>query len=486
MEAIVIGLLPIVGWGAYAYLPSSYVCGPCWIHSISFSLFVFISCFVATILIMFYCYIKIWQTATKHAQSISNEVNYPRNENYFDHAQTKATEHFAISDEVARCTPPNEILEKNSCEFPDAEDRFEQTTADFSTTDDLSATSLTLTPVPKVMSEQPAEASPQCRGSSVAYKTNRFQETNEHNSDVDNITVRRASLSMCRSAVSRTRRFSLENRCGSRDLLNIENGGSPNENVNNGRMRQARITVRIFLLILVFLCCWIPYGIVHFYETYKMFDIQNVECFFFQQYVYTLTSWLALLSCAVNPFIYSVKSKRFRKSAKRLATNARIWFRNRGAVYPITSLEDQFRPVKHIPLVSLQHAPQKHATSKDTAGFSMMDSPHHSAITSKTLHATPFVEIPSGTTTEESYSKTMQNSQCLQTQRCTAEVADDREAGDNFQSDVSAASASLETHSGGSAIFCTLSSGKFVGSHTYIGVGCTDSLDHDNSPETNL
>ncbi|XP_073495416.1 relaxin-3 receptor 2 [Phyllobates terribilis] len=89
---------------------------------------------------------------------------------------------------------------------------------------------------------------------------------------------------------------------------------------SNNQHRQSRITNSIQLVIIVFFVCWFPnhagifWGILMKYEVVQWSDAY----YYFHTYVYPITLCLAHSNSCLNPVIYCLMRKEFRKSLKAL------------------------------------------------------------------------------------------------------------------------------------------------------------------------
>merc|ERR1712141_631637 len=81
-------------------------------------------------------------------------------------------------------------------------------------------------------------------------------------------------------------------------------------------------------VILCFLICWTPYHIQRI-----MFVVVNMKSGWEQfhslhETLHVVSGCCYFLSAVVNPFLYSLLSKRFRRGFHDLVRNTKIWFRN--------------------------------------------------------------------------------------------------------------------------------------------------------------
>ncbi|XP_063296084.1 G-protein coupled receptor 161-like [Pelobates fuscus] len=82
--------------------------------------------------------------------------------------------------------------------------------------------------------------------------------------------------------------------------------------------REHNGTFRLFIVILIFFCCWVPYIIVSISQSItiksKQWDLPPQ--------IQTISAWLALLNSSINPLLYALLSKRFRKALVNLRKKA--------------------------------------------------------------------------------------------------------------------------------------------------------------------
>ncbi|KAM4012899.1 relaxin-3 receptor 2 [Anomaloglossus baeobatrachus] len=138
---------------------------------------------------------------------------------------------------------------------------------------------------------------------------------------------------------------------------------------SNNQHRQSRITNSIQLVIIVFFVCWFPnhagifwgilmkYEVVHWSEAY----------YYFHTYVFPITLCLAHSNSCLNPVIYCLMRKEFRKSLKAL-----FWqITSMVASYLPTSKRKQRNPDQEtsVPLYRTSSFPQ--TVSKDYPVASM-------------------------------------------------------------------------------------------------------------------
>ncbi|OCT68535.1 hypothetical protein XELAEV_18039836mg, partial [Xenopus laevis] len=78
----------------------------------------------------------------------------------------------------------------------------------------------------------------------------------------------------------------------------------------NSPGREHNGTFRLFLVILIFFFCWVPYIVVSMLQSITMKSNQ----WMLPPELLTASAWLALLNSAINPLLYALLSKRFRKA----------------------------------------------------------------------------------------------------------------------------------------------------------------------------
>lgn len=65
LHSFLLGIIPILGWSYYSYLPYEYICTVDWMGSMSYSIFVFSMGFFIPLFIMLYCYFYILKAARR-------------------------------------------------------------------------------------------------------------------------------------------------------------------------------------------------------------------------------------------------------------------------------------------------------------------------------------------------------------------------------------------------------------------------------------
>ena len=61
----------------------------------------------------------------------------------------------------------------------------------------------------------------------------------------------------------------------------------------------------LFLMVVAFVVCWLPYHIYHAFALEEFFDATHGK------YAYLLIYWIAMSSCAYNPIIYCFANERY-------------------------------------------------------------------------------------------------------------------------------------------------------------------------------
>ncbi|KAM5129338.1 5-hydroxytryptamine receptor 1F-like [Mantella aurantiaca] len=211
-QAIFSGFPPLVGWGQFKYLPSTFSCSVNWAHSPTYTGFIMSCSFLLPTCTMVFCYIRIVQVARDHARRIHDiECQLQRN------------------------------LKANPA-FPDK--MSEKIITDPDTDGSRNSNDTSRVPVP-------------------GCSPNKKQDI-----------------------------FAMYNTPG----------------------REHNGTFRLFLVILVFFCCWMPYIIVCLLQSISQKSQQKG----LPALVETISAWLALLNSAINPLLYALLSKRFRRALSSL------------------------------------------------------------------------------------------------------------------------------------------------------------------------
>ena len=98
-----------------------------------------------------------------------------------------------------------------------------------------------------------------------------------------------------------------------------EDNVSTISNVDTGAhsRREARATLRLLGLVLVFLICWLPYVVLHSQDA--VYDHHNHRKDFSTSHIsHAIATLLIFLSSAINPFSYAIGNKRFRFAVRKL------------------------------------------------------------------------------------------------------------------------------------------------------------------------
>ncbi|XP_077319521.1 5-hydroxytryptamine receptor 1B-like [Lithobates pipiens] len=209
-QAIFSGFPPLVGWGQFKYLPSTFSCSVNWAHSPTYTGFILSCSFLLPTCTMVFCYIRIVKVARDHARRIHN----------------------------IECQLQKNV--KGNTAFLDK---------------------ISLQNVDKIIADPDTDGS-------------------QKSTDASRIPV-----SGCLPSKKQ-------------DIFAMYN--TPGKEHNG--------TFRLFLVIFVFFCCWVPYIIVCILQSISS-QQKGLPAL-----VETISAWLALLNSAINPLLYALLSKRFRRA----------------------------------------------------------------------------------------------------------------------------------------------------------------------------
>ncbi|KAM3918952.1 5-hydroxytryptamine receptor 1D-like [Leptodactylus fuscus] len=98
--------------------------------------------------------------------------------------------------------------------------------------------------------------------------------------------------------------------CKKQDIFAIQTPG-----------REYNGTFRLFLVILIFFCCWVPYIIVSILQSITVKGHHRR----LPPLLETISAWLALLNSAINPLLYALLSKSFRRAFSSM--KQRVFFK---------------------------------------------------------------------------------------------------------------------------------------------------------------
>uniref|UniRef100_UPI00398EF5CE relaxin-3 receptor 1-like n=1 Tax=Pristiophorus japonicus TaxID=55135 RepID=UPI00398EF5CE len=92
-----------------------------------------------------------------------------------------------------------------------------------------------------------------------------------------------------------------------------------NLNANNQK-RQSKVTKSIMILVLTFFLCWLPNHVITFWGVLVKLELVHWTRAYYMAhtYVHPLTICLAYTNSCINPIIYCLRRKEFRKSLKNL------------------------------------------------------------------------------------------------------------------------------------------------------------------------
>ncbi|XP_019946813.1 C-C chemokine receptor type 2 [Paralichthys olivaceus] len=82
----------------------------------------------------------------------------------------------------------------------------------------------------------------------------------------------------------------------------------------------------IFIIVCVFVVCWVPYNVMVFLQTLQLFEILN-DCVASKTIDSAMgfAEIIALAHCCVNPVIYAFVGEKFRKSLRKVMTRCFCW-----------------------------------------------------------------------------------------------------------------------------------------------------------------
>ncbi|XP_010748797.2 C-C chemokine receptor type 2 [Larimichthys crocea] len=82
----------------------------------------------------------------------------------------------------------------------------------------------------------------------------------------------------------------------------------------------------IFIIVCVFVVCWVPYNVLVFLQTLQLFEILNkCETLMNINSAMAFAEMIALSHCCVNPVIYAFIGEKFRRSMSRVLAKYLCW-----------------------------------------------------------------------------------------------------------------------------------------------------------------
>ena len=106
LQALLCAILPLLGWSQYTYIRNESICTGDWGSDISYTLFIFGSCFFFPLVIMAYCYYYILRAARKHSAKAKPKLGKI--------GATEGPLRTALSLAVTPCVDGNLTLEKQT------------------------------------------------------------------------------------------------------------------------------------------------------------------------------------------------------------------------------------------------------------------------------------------------------------------------------------------------------------------------------------
>nr|XP_002736194.1 PREDICTED: G-protein coupled receptor 161-like [Saccoglossus kowalevskii] len=131
------------------------------------------------------------------------------------------------------------------------------------------------------------------------------------------------------------------------DTLSMSSSGAATVNEPSRSFRsKSRATRRLFLVVFVFLLCWLPYVVLHLYRMATVVTCRDSSA---SPFLATMTTWMALMSSALNPTIYGFGNRKFRSALRRLYRKVRHRHCERNRVEEIETISRRLSAV-NIPM----------------------------------------------------------------------------------------------------------------------------------------
>ncbi|XP_024299276.1 relaxin-3 receptor 1 [Oncorhynchus tshawytscha] len=109
--------------------------------------------------------------------------------------------------------------------------------------------------------------------------------------------------------------------------------------------RQAHVSKSVAVVVLSFCTCWFPYNVLTLWSALIQLDLTEISpsYYFVQTYLFPLANCLAFTSCCLNPVIYCLIRREYRKALRTLVLKSSLAIASKACLSAVNSNEGQNR-----------------------------------------------------------------------------------------------------------------------------------------------
>ena len=281
---------PMIGWSKYSFIPGKAICTLIWATDVSYTLVVLSAGVFLPFIIMSFSYTKIFLKVRENNRRItlqlgklgnlskfSNEHNVSSSEELRATAQSNGQSKPPLLDSPSTSSSRASHKRSNSCKLATPVITITASLGEGETTTKWLSGTLPLN-------------SQELKAPSLANR--RFSNSER---------IHRKGVHFLTTGDGQSRSKSMES------LKSISPLSSPSMRRRSQRIKsdELKITFTLLIVIFVFLVSWAPISLVNFAETFFFYKIPWA--------LDMMTVYMVFLQCAVNPLIYGLMNRNFRK-----------------------------------------------------------------------------------------------------------------------------------------------------------------------------
>ncbi|XP_018595209.1 relaxin-3 receptor 1-like [Scleropages formosus] len=145
--------------------------------------------------------------------------------------------------------------------------------------------------------------------------------------------------------------------------------------------RQSRVSRSVAVVVLSFCICWFPFNVITFWGILIKLDVLELTSSFYvtHTYIFPLATCLAHTNSCLNPIIYCLVRKEFRKELKKILCRPRFWNLCKTSLAAMACSKDKTQ--EHYVTVPLPHVESQtvHSHTKSFTYVTSVSSPRNSA-----------------------------------------------------------------------------------------------------------